>query len=70
LLAGGRFCGEDGVADVLGFGGRFCEGRFARKAEVEVIGSWLPLSKTKKKKTKSRMIVPGLSQFVTDVCRL
>jgi len=67
-LVGGQFSGEDGVTGVLGFGGRFCEVRLARKVEVEVIGSWLPLSKPKKKKIE--MIVTGPSHSVTDTCRL
>jgi len=48
-VVSGQFCGEDGVAGVVGFGGRFCEAQLARKAEVEKSGSWLRLSKPKKK---------------------
>jgi len=67
-VVGSQFCGEDGVAGVVRFGGQFCGAGLPHEADVEKSGSWLPLSKPKKKIVGT--IVTGPSQSVTDVCRL
>jgi len=52
-VVGSQFCGEDGVAGVVRFGGQFCGAGLPHEADVEKSGSWLPLSKPKKKNCRN-----------------